>query len=167
MAKPKPLAYELVDADTAADLAAITKDLIEKHHRHLRQASIRFAWAYSWAEDADGFITLGQAKKIGELERDATGVDFYLILNNAIWQELGEAERVALIDHELSHCEVCYDEKGEPRRDVRDRIVYRLRKHDFEGFGANVRRHGKNAPGWTSFAKQAQLELFPRKESGL
>ncbi len=166
MTKPKPLSFELIDADLAADLACITNDLIEKRHRHLRQASIKSAWAHSWQEDTDGRIRLGQAKKVGELERDGTGVDFYIILNSATYQELSEAERVALIDHELFHCAVCFDEKGEPRVDVRDRIVYRLRKHDFQEFAAIVRQHGKNAPGWASFAKAAQLELFPRKGEG-
>lgn len=168
MSKPKPkkVAYELVDADTADTLACITKDLVEKHHPHLRQASIVFAWAHSWSEDADGLTTLGQAKKVGELERDSTGSDFYLVLNSEIYPQLNEAQRIALIDHELSHCEIVHDKDGEPKLDERDRIVYRLRKHDFQDFAAIVKRHGDATPGFGRFARLAQLQLWNPADNG-
>ncbi len=165
MSAAKKVSCEIVDAETAAGLESLAADLIERNHRHLRDANIKFAWNHSWQEDADGHTTLGQAKKVGDLERDATGIDLYILLNSEFYPEMDEAERVALIDHELCHCEVIYDSNSDPMRDVKDRICYRLRKHDFQEFAAIVRRHGKATPGFVGFSKLAQLQLFPQEAS--
>ena len=98
------------------------------------------------------------------LDGDA-GLAVLIILNQETYLQMSEGQRVALIDHELSHCQTVYDGDGEPKLDEQDRIVYRIRKHDFQEFAAIVRRHGENTPGLSSFAKSAQLELFKGKES--
>lgn len=85
--------------------------------------------------------TWGSAKKVSPEMRVLTGpADFLIIVNAEIWKGLSEAERLALVDHELLHCVREDDDKnGNPR--------YGLRNHDFEGFYAEVRRHGIWSPG--------------------
>ena len=47
------------------------------------------------------------------------------------------------MDHELCHASVrCDKNSGEPMVDERNRLIYRIRKHDIEEFADIVERHG-------------------------
>ncbi len=164
--KPQPakISSEPVSSDEAVPLFAIANDLIEKYHHHLRQANIQFAWAYSWTPDDDDIRQLGKAKKVADPDRAMHGFDWIIMLNREAWeQDLSEAQRVALIDHELCHCGVVYTDDNNPKLDEHDRIVYRVRKHEYQDFADIARRHGKNAPGLVEFGESAQLELFGKE----
>lgn len=99
--------------------------------------------------DRDARLTLGWAKKESDLDREKTKGrggkephDFTVALNYDAWQRFGEAQRAALMDHELMHCQVAVDEDGEERRDALGRVVCRVRGHDIEEFRDVVSRHG-------------------------
>lgn len=122
----------------------IMEDLIVKHHAHLKDAKIAIAWRLGWNADCDGRLRLGQAKKGSDLDRELHKFDFVLLFNHEAWNkgQLKEDQKVALVDHELCHCEVSIDGDGEPKQDDEDRTVYRIRKHDIEEFLDVVNRHG-------------------------
>jgi hypothetical protein len=74
--------------------------------------------------------------------------DYVITLAAKPWTQLDEAQRRALLDHELSHCVGEEDpESGE--------IRWTLRGHDFEDFCAVVERHG----AWTPSLEQLQGQL--------
>jgi len=122
-------------------------------HNHLADAKIGMAWRMGWRADADGHLRLGQCRKRGDLDRELDGFDFIIMLNREAWPTLNDKQKRALIDHELCHAQLSMDADGNPKRNDRDRLVCRLRKHDTEEFRAVVNRHGL----WT-----ADLEAIAR-----
>lgn len=59
----------------------------------------------------------------------------YLIeVSHEIWVDLSEAERYAVMDHELCHCDVEEQKDGS--------MKYSLVGHDYEEFDAVIKRHG-------------------------
>src|SRR3990167_2964879 len=143
MAK-KRVSYSLIPRAGNDAIYEMLDGLIEKHHEHLTNARIALAWNLTWHPDVDGRVTLGKCKKASDLDRELAPFDFVILLRQAFFEdaEVSDAQRLALLDHELSHAEVELDQDGEPKRDTKDRVVYRTRKHDLEEFSSVVRRHG-------------------------
>lgn len=142
MAKAKKVSYQLIPEDAMPDMYELMNDLIETVHEHLTNARMVLAWNLTWGEDVDGKVTLGKAKKASDLDRELAPYDFVIMVNQRFWGEANEAQRKALLDHELSHCEVSLDDNGDPKRDEKGRVVYRMRKHDIEEFSGVVLRNG-------------------------
>lgn len=154
-AKPKTVNYELIARDTVVGhpMYALLDSLVDKHHPELRDARIALAWAFGWRPDADGHVTLGRCKRATDLDREFAAYDFIILLRRAFWthDRVTEAQRAALLDHELCHGALKHDARGEPVEDERGRKVYRTRRHSIEEFTEIVERHGM----WT-----ADLESF-------
>lgn len=143
----KKVNVKLVSREHAGRVLAvyeIMESLVEKHHGHLSEAAIAIAWRFGWKANADGRVTLGQAKKGGDLDRELHGYDFVILLNHEAVNggTLKQHQLRALIDHELCHCQVSKDKNGEAMTDENGRTVYRIRKHDIEEFQEIVARHG-------------------------
>lgn len=149
-AKSKRVSYTLLldqrDGPNAhAPLYALLSELINAHHRELIGAFIGLAWCTSWRADVDGRQRLGQCKRASDLDRECAPFDFVILLNHDFVTNpaVTDAQRLALLDHELMHATVKLDpQTHEPMVDERGRTVYRLRKHDIEEFGDVVERHG-------------------------
>jgi len=156
--KPKPVHYTLIDPvdETGAVIYARLRALISAHHDELRDARIALAWNTAWKPDVDGRCTLGLCKRASDLDRELSAFDFVIVLRREFWDAptVGEQQRNALLDHELSHATVALDRDGEPKVDERGRTVYRLRKHDIEEFGAVVARWGLYKRDLEWFVKQ-------------
>jgi len=146
MPKPKKVAYRLITEEDSqyAGMHRIVDDLVHAHHSHLRDAKIALAWHKGWKADTDGRVVLGKCKKASDLDRQLADFDFVILLNREFWTEptATDAQRRALIDHELCHAEVVLGEDDEPVEDELGRICYRMRKHDIEEFAEIVERHG-------------------------
>lgn len=148
MAKKKPVSYQLVQpgSDAGEPMYEMLAELVAAHHDDLSKtnARIALAWNLSWQQDVDGRVTLGKCKKATDLDRELYAYDFVILLNMSFWQDadVKESQRRALLDHELMHAQVKLDEDGEYAIDIRNRYVYRIRKHDIEEFSAIVARHG-------------------------
>ena len=123
---------------------SIMERLVDGVHSQLKNAKIAIAWRFGWKQDTDGRLRLGQTKKGSDLDRAMHKYDFVLLVNHEAWNQgnLDDNQKLALIDHELCHCEVSNDTNGEPKTDEEGRIVYRIRKHDIEEFEDVVSRHG-------------------------
>ena len=148
---PKKVSYEVVP-DESPEYERLA-GLVAESHDHLANARIALAWNTGWKDDADGRITLGQCKKVSDLDRELHEFDFVIVLNREYWNAFNDAQRDALLDHELCHAQAKVDEHGEQEQDERGRPVWRIRKHDVEEFGEIVKRHGL----W-----KHDLELFAR-----
>jgi hypothetical protein len=146
-AKSKAVAYELLVRDSAVGrpMYALLDELVAEYHEDLKDARIALAWCSSWKPDADGRVTLGQCKKASDLDRELAPFDFVILLQRHFWRDdlfVTDDQRRALLDHELMHAALKYDEHGEPAVDERGRKIYRIRKHDLEEFSAIAERHG-------------------------
>jgi len=164
-AQPK---YRLIMMDTKAgkEILDIMRDMTNRHHEELRNATIAPAWMIRNKTDRDGILVLGKMKKATELERLAHGNDAFLLLNQEAWERFDDRQKRALIDHELEHLTVSLDEgTGEPKLDGHGKTRYRIRKHDVEEFQAIISRHGCHKNHLRQFAEEAlrvdnQLKLW-------
>lgn len=109
-------------------------DVVGAHHDHLVDAAIALAWMHEVKPDRDGRLVWGRTRKVSSQERIFHNHDFVITLNCAVWAELDDQSKRALIDHELSHCGSKTNDEGE--------VSYYLRKHDLEEFVGIVRRYG-------------------------
>lgn len=145
----------------APDAERIAQKLIADHHTHLTDVRVEFVFRDK-ASKSNGKVVLGKARKISGLnaflarDPDATyGEDFFVIeLAEDEWLEMPASKRRALVDHELCHCTIDFDEdKGI--------VTLGLRAHDVEEFKEIVDRHGLWKDDLAEFAKAAkeQLEL--------
>lgn len=114
--------------------------LIGVYHQRLANARISYLFR---KEIKKGTKALGgkAAKAGGKLEFLAS-VDFVIEFNWQAWKLLRPAQRLALVDHELLHCDVDL-ETGR----------WLLVEHDVEEFGAIVRRWGLWQRGIEAFAR--------------
>lgn len=136
--------------------------LVQAHHEGLRQARIAVAWLLDVKADKDGHLTLGRMRKASDLDREFRDFDLVVLLNSKAWKELGAKQRAALVDHELCHATVAEDKNGEPIKDERDRLCYRMRRHDIEEFNAVVKRHGCYLSDVAEFVRQAMHNPTPQ-----
>ena len=153
--KLKTVAYELIGDGTpdGIPMYGMLRRYVRDHHPDLADARIVLAWCLSWKPDVDGRVVLGKCKKASDLDRELAAFDFIVLLRRAFWRHpsVTDAQREALLDHELCHAAAKFDATGEPVVDERGRRVWRTRKHDLEEFTAVVERHGM----W-----HAELETF-------
>jgi len=136
----------------APEVAEIARELISQHHSHLVNTRIEYVFR-SKAATNRGRIVLGKAKKVSGLSAFLTTRDpdafFVMEIAQDRWTELTSEQRVALVDHELTHMGV------DP-----DTGKLQLYPHDLEEFVDIVRRHGLWSAEVMRFARAtSQLEL--------
>lgn len=69
--------------------------------------------------------------------------DFLILIDRNIWEGMGIEERVALVDHELSHCWYATAEDGVTQKFHQDGSpMWAIRGHDLEEFCGVVTRNG-------------------------
>lgn len=142
----------------APEVQQIAQALIPQYHGHLASARIRYLFREGpWA--SRGRTVLGKAYKLGAREQHLVGADFLVVINADAWRELTPEQRVALVDHELSHCGI--DDQGN----------WTLWEHDVEEFRHVLERHGFWQPnlwefGQTAVRKAEQLSLFDAVDAG-
>lgn len=147
------------------DLIAQT---LKQHHPQLHELQVKVtAWLAYAPRDKDGVRT-GPALKWAGYEAAATikvcnakqraqGLgDAEMCIEGDRWGGWSEAEKAALIDHEITHLEICRDGTGLVKSHVDGRPKLRARLHDWElgGFEDVVRRHGASA------IEQKELGVF-------
>lgn len=136
----------------APDVAAAAEPIIADHHQHLVDAPIIYCYR-SPALRSKGRTVLGRAVRIlglnaflaalaaGEVAdelTEAAGRRYgFFVMEIALeeWRHATNAERKALVDHELSHMAVD-EETGE----------LKIRAHDVEEFISIADRHGAWSP---------------------
>ena len=141
--KPKLPAHERIDRKAdPCKVYPLLDDLVAAHRPDLEEAKIAVAWRYGLKRNKDGQLVLGKCKKAGDLDKQFHDFDFVILLNSEAWKTLSEVQRRALMHHELEHAAVSEDQNGNPKRDARGRLMYRVRKHDLEEFRSIVKEYG-------------------------
>jgi hypothetical protein len=131
--------------------------LINQYHRHLLNATIVYLFSDQKATKA-GRPVMAKTKKLSPLERflgqgysegDDAGADYVILFYAEEWGKLTPAQQLALVDHELCHMTVEFDEET-------DEPSWGLQGHDLEEFRAVVQRHGLWQPDVEEFAATVQ-----------
>jgi len=123
-------------------------------HRHLRKAQIVLLARTGGQAGADGTVSLAKAARTSPVVTYlSAGADFVLTLNGDQWPQMPKAARLALLDHELSHCGVTISYKHVPEATLAA-FVERLgelhvetRTDDRDSDGAPLVRWIKTADG--------------------
>jgi hypothetical protein len=143
--KPKKPTYERIDRKAdKLNVYEVLDEMIVKYKRDLEaeKCQIALAWRYGLKRNKDGQLVLGKCKKVSDLDKQFQGFDFIIILNYEAWSALDDAQRRALVHHELCHCAISTDPNGNTKKDSRNRTMFRIKKHDIEEFGEVVEYHG-------------------------
>jgi hypothetical protein len=118
----------------APQLKAAAEPIIARYHPHLRQAAIAYLLRRgTWK--SRGQVITGKAAIAPEQWRLLSGCDLLLIINETVWQVLGDKGREVLLDHELSHF-------TPPTAGKDGSLHWAIREHDLQEFSEVVKRHG-------------------------
>jgi predicted metallopeptidase len=150
----------------APEVEEIGRELIEEHHPHLLGVRVEFLFM-SKTPKSKGRDVWGRAKKISGLNAflalgpnvlpetyEDQPFDLFVIeISEEVWDRLRSKGRRALVDHELSHCQIVEDEEG--------RVNLAVVGHDVTEFEAVIRRNGLWREDLEEFVKAGaeQLEL--------
>jgi predicted metallopeptidase len=139
--------------DEAAEVKKIAEDLIQKHHQHLIDYSVKLRYVYVYkTPKSQGKEVWGTCRKVSGLNAylEGSGEDFFVIsISKPVWDILPEDKKVALVDHELCHAwaevkqaknESEADADAEIEQD--NPVKLSVKPHDLEEFSCIVRRHG-------------------------
>jgi len=136
--KAKQVPTQLDPAETVREMA---KGIIAKHHSHLANCNI--AYLYTNKPMARrGKIAIATAEKCSPKAKaltlynhpDDEPFDFVVTVSYGAWNRLTDKQKLAVLDHELTHCFVEENEEGE--------VLHKILGHDFEDFHAILSRHG-------------------------
>lgn len=132
-------------------------------HEHLAQADIRFLWTVI-ENNRKGKRVIGQCEEgkpqgaMGKWSRARAEQqiiewfgsipDFIITLDADYCRQCGDAEFMALVEHELYHAAQETDDFGQPKFSKSTGLpVFTIRGHDVEQFIGVVRRYGADASG--------------------
>jgi hypothetical protein len=92
----------------------------------------------------DGYPCAALIEKTSYKNRCLGIADAVITIDSASWKDFTEAEKVAVLDHELMHLELVYDKDGVLKTDDANRPKLKMRLHDFQigGFAVIAERHG-------------------------
>lgn len=133
---------------TCDQAIAIAKVIIPVFHTHLTNAKI--AYLFKQHVGGRGVTLSGKTKLASAQLKFLSDMDFIIELNHSWWTGASLPARVALVDHELSHCGIDDSEK------------WCAVSHDIEEFNSIVQRWGLWHHGVKQFADvlTQQLDLL-------
>lgn len=143
-------------ATASSEGREVLDTVIEEYHPHLREHGVTVgllaAWPRAGGDDAPlklhGYPCLAVVKVTPYRQRVQGIQDAVITLDGPAWERATEAERIALLDHELTHLELIRDDDGAVKTDdaLRPRLKCRLHDWNLGGFEVIARRHGDAAP---------------------
>lgn len=148
----------------ATEAQKIGAGIMEEHHPHLLGVRVEFLFMDKTPK-SKGREVWGRAKKIGGLNAflalgPNTLPEFYadqpfdlfvIEISEEIWERLTARGKAALIDHELSHCEIDEDDEG--------RVSLAVVGHDITEFSGVLQRHGLWNESVENFVKAGAEQL--------
>lgn len=141
-----------------SDVSDLVTQVMAEYHADLDNAGVTVGLLAQWpsegetdADDPGGSCLklhgypCAAVVKITPYRQRVQGVaDAVITLDGGTWKGLARAEKVALIDHELTHLELARDEDGHVKTDDAGRPKLKMRLHDVQAgwFVDIARRHG-------------------------
>jgi len=166
---------EMKDTEDPRRLAAEICAADHQAFWHLAAARIKWLWETDTPAPS-GRVSLGRAKRPGGLLRHFSGADFIITLREDTWADLTDGQRWALVRHELLHCGVKLNKAGQPmtaaglplpRGEGGEydgegvRLAYIVRKHEFEGFLAEIDATGRWTPEMDAAHRRWRQLMLP------
>ena len=147
--------FEKCPPEVRAIVEKVTKDV----YPDLKKSGVTFDMLFAFADrDKDdnpkgpalmkgGYVVGATVKKTSVKHRILGLADVELIIDGDEWGDRSKQEREALIDHELRHIVLEFDETGKAIVDKAGRPIIDMRNHDFQigGFHDVIERHGRAA----------------------
>jgi hypothetical protein len=119
------------ETDPTGRLKRFCESVRNKYFPKLSYVHINYVFRSQPKKDDEGFIVLGEARKLSNRERDLYGFDFEICMFKKTWKAANDREKERLAWHELNHLIVKYGEvEEEPKRDKAGRIAIAMRRHD-------------------------------------
>jgi hypothetical protein len=147
---------KFLGAEQPAAIAHVFTHSTELHQRLFRA---RIAYLFRPSIEKGGRERGGVASKASAKLEYLTDFDFLIEFNHGVWLKLTPEQRLALVDHELAHCE----------RDP-ETGAWTMREHDVEEFSDVVARWGlwtMPLRGFGYAIERAQIDLFDGTAVGL
>jgi hypothetical protein len=138
----------------STDLADCIERVQLEYHSELQDVTVGALFVFDEDSEAPplmhGGYPAAAVVRITPIRDRALGVaDAVIIVDRDGWIDLTAPQRIALIDHELTHLTRVLDEKTQrPKRDAIGRPKLRIRKHDHQlgWFDEVAQRHGEASP---------------------
>lgn len=142
----------------APDVDAIIESVRETYHDRLTDVTVTGLFAFDTESSLPVLKHQGYAAgaivRITPLKDRALGMaDATIVVDRAGWLALSQRQRVALLDHELTHLEVKTDEEEGAKDPVivfdalgRPKLLMRKHDHQFGWFDEVAQRHGEASP---------------------
>lgn len=152
-------------SEMLSDMAA---PLIADHYPEIRKYDLKIV--YMFKSEMPG--KAGSCRKVSDQDRVLHGFDFIITLAKDLWDHMGVAGdtvfQTAVLDHELAHVGVAYDEEsGEPRYDKESGLIRTaLVKHDVEEFESIIRRYGAYAADLRTFQRAFEANKEMKDNEG-
>lgn len=135
------------------------KHLVSEHYEHFLENKVTFevVMAHGKRNEEDELLTpalkdrghvIFSKSKVNNLENRSLGTkDCRIILDADHWKDAGEKEKAAILDHALSHFQLCETVEGDVKFDDLGRPKLRLVHADYmlKGFTSVAARHGLNS----------------------
>jgi hypothetical protein len=129
------------------------QSMLRAHHPELAIMMPRIDCIFAQSTGDESAVSLGGypclavVKIISLKERTAGRGDAEILIDFEAYEDLTDAQKDALIDHELEHLQLKVDERGTPKVDALKRPLFTMKKHDhqFGWFDSIVKRHGANS----------------------
>ena len=123
---------------------AILREVVSDYHERLVRAGVTIDLLEARSELDDegepkgdalthgGYGALAIARVVNHRDRVKGCADVSIEIDGRWWEEASDEERKALVDHELTHFEVVYEdvEQEIPKYDLGGRPKLKIRKHD-------------------------------------
>jgi hypothetical protein len=139
---------ELNDYLSSTQLRELASALIERYEefQHLQDFSLAYLWKRK-GPSSSGHNTLGKCQRLTGMLKFFAKYDFVIWLSADHCHGLTAFQIEALVFHEMMHAGA---EDGKPA----------IRKHDWEGFAAEVHNYGEWKSDMTAIGDAFQFSLF-------
>jgi hypothetical protein len=133
------------------DITDRIAEVLMQYHGDLAEHGVTIGILVATSDDEgepavkkDGYPCAALIEKTSYKNRCLGIADAVITIEADIWKTFTEAEKVAVLDHELTHLELVYDKDGVLKTDDANRPKLKMRLHDFQigGFVVIAERHG-------------------------
>jgi len=126
-------------------------DVMKRFHGPLVDAEVTVGLLFAWQSEGGDMAPVklhgypcAAVVRITPYRQRVQGIeDAVITVDGALWSQMPDVERTALLDHELYHLELARDKDDQIKSDDAGRPKLKMRLHDWQlgGFEAIARRH--------------------------
>jgi hypothetical protein len=177
-----PTTFQIADTDVTESLG----NVIAEWHRDLAETGVRIGVIFATNPDGPavthgGYPAFAKIKVVSLKDRVSKGYDAELLIDEGEWNSLSPAQRVALLDHEVTHLTLVplsekelkaargedpscpdwkLDDLGRPKLKTRPGDIVMS-----DGFTSVVGRHGENSIEYVNISR-AKIAADAAKTGG-